>query len=687
MLDSEDPKAAEETPMGDDLHAAALRVMKVAREMCRADLGDVIADNGYSVTRRTFIDFTAYPEAPANVILKTGQPLWIEDVKAAGSTMTPGPGAERIRGFAGAPIPARGGGVLGVLIVAFLDPRPCEPRTLRRLADLAQLVAEGFERQLTVEQLSLTTQELKAALESSVRSEQRLQVALELAKVHVWEIDHAHAEEGEDRLPPLGAGVTQVKAQVNMWGAMHPADQPAAKALWRRHLEEGVPYEVNHRVIRKDGPHIWLEAAVKAMRAPDGRIERVIGAYRNIDDEHRNALELVKARDAAEAANQAKSAFLATMSHEIRTPLNGVLGMAQVMANEPLDTAQRERLDVIRQSGETLLAILNDILDLSKVEAGKLGLEVVDFDIEEVARGAHAAFSAVAAAKGLAFEVSVSHAAQGVYHGDPTRVRQILHNLISNALKFTERGGVRVAVGRADGRLKLRVRDTGIGIAPDRAGRLFEKFEQADTSTTRRFGGTGLGLAICRELATMMGGGVTLKSNPGKGATFTVDLPLPRVRAAGEAGPAAPAQLDPCEDLSDTPIRVLAAEDNAVNQAVLKALLNQIGVEPTIVENGVDAVAAWEAGNWDVILMDVQMPRMDGPTATQFIRSRELALGRPRTPIIALTANSMAHQVAEYLSLGMDAFVAKPIEIARLFETLQAVLAATEVVSASAKVG
>ncbi len=388
---------------------------------------------------------------------------------------------------------------------------------------------------------------------------------------------------------------------------------------------------------------------------------------------------------AAEAANEAKSAFLATMSHEIRTPLNGVLGMAQAMAADKLSAVQHERLEVIRQSGEALLAILNDVLDLSKIEAGRFELEQVEFDLGELMKGAHSAFTALANKKGLSFDLTVDEDAKGVYLGDPTRVRQILYNLISNALKFTEHGEVRVTAARTDDALALMVADTGLGIAADLLGVLFEKFAQADASTTRRYGGTGLGLAICRELAQLMGGEIDVESRAGEGARFLVKLPLPKV---GEA--LAPAFLPPPTppaplETSLPKVRVLAAEDNSVNQLVLKTLLHQIGVEPLVVENGQEAVDAWKDAGWDVILMDMQMPVMDGLTAARAIRQAEADMGRARTPIIALTANAMSHQIQQCLAAGMDGHVAKPIEAARLFAALEAALAGAEAAPAAAQ--
>jgi two-component system, sensor histidine kinase len=375
---------------------------------------------------------------------------------------------------------------------------------------------------------------------------------------------------------------------------------------------------------------------------------------------------VVQALRREKEANAAKSVFLATMSHEIRTPLNGVLGMAQAMASDDLSSLQRDRLGVIRQSGETLLAILNDVLDLSKIEAGKLELEEIEFDLTEVAHGAYSAFTAIANQKGLSFALDMERA-RGRYIGDPTRLRQILYNLISNALKFTERGGIGVTAVFQDGTLELAVADTGIGISHDNLAKLFAKFDQIDTSTTRRFGGTGLGLSICRELAQLMGGEIEVESKHGLGSRFTVRAPLTRV------GPERSIDLQPTLAGEGEPLalRVLAAEDNAVNQLVLKTLLQQLGVEPTVVDNGQAAVDAWETAHWDVILMDVQMPVMDGLAATARIRQTELLHGRARTPIVALTANAMSHQISQYLAAGMDGHVAKPIDATALFEALR----------------
>jgi two-component system, sensor histidine kinase len=389
---------------------------------------------------------------------------------------------------------------------------------------------------------------------------------------------------------------------------------------------------------------------------------------------HRAMTELLAARDEAQAANVLKSQFLANMSHEIRTPLNGVLAMAQIIALGELSPVQRERVGVIRRSGEDLLAVLNDVLDISRIEAGKMEMDVGEVDAEALAANVRSAFKAVAdTKKRMDFRVAVHPDAVGSRRGDPARVGQILNNLVSNALKFTPEGEVLVTIEGLgqDGRdgLRFMVADTGVGIPGDKLPMLFQKFTQADGSNTRRFGGTGLGLAICRELAHLMKGSITVESVEGQGSVFTVELPAPRIAEQG----AGENQAAPVHE--DRPMRVLAAEDIPTNQLVLRTIMQSFGVDMEMVDNGRQAVDAWRRSNFDIILMDIQMPEMDGVAATRAIRDEEAATGRARTPIIAVSANAMPHHAREYLAAGMDAHVAKPIELAKLHAAIEGALA------------
>ncbi|HLI65074.1 MAG TPA: ATP-binding protein [Caulobacteraceae bacterium] len=399
---------------------------------------------------------------------------------------------------------------------------------------------------------------------------------------------------------------------------------------------------------------------------------------------HRAMTDLVEARDAAQAANVLKSQFLANMSHEIRTPLNGVLAMAQIIAMGELADQQRERVEIIRRSGEDLLNVLNDVLDISKIEAGKMELEIGEVDAATLGANVERTFSALAAQKkNLTFKVEVTPEAAGPRRGDPLRLGQILNNLVSNAIKFTADGEVDVRIeatgqGGRDG-LKLSVRDTGPGIPADKLPMLFEKFSQADGSNTRRYGGTGLGLAICRELAQLMRGKIEVESTEGEGSLFTVTMPAPKLVVDAEH----PEAVSAMEMDSERPLRVLAAEDIPTNQLVLTTIMQSFGVDITMVNNGREAVEAWLAEPFDMVLMDIQMPEMDGIAATRAIRAAEAESGRPHTPIIAVSANAMAHQVKEYLSVGMDGHVAKPIELAKLHAAMEAAMAKAQAAQAA----
>jgi PAS domain S-box-containing protein len=421
---------------------------------------------------------------------------------------------------------------------------------------------------------------------------------------------------------------------------------------------------VEKKARRSDGSTFDLEVTVSRVEV-DG-VVTLTGFHRDVSQRKAEQARLVEAATTAEAANRAKTEFLAAMSHEIRTPLNGVLGMAAALETTPLTDLQRRMLGVINDSGQSLMTLLSDILDLSKIEAGHLQLEETPLDLGASLEAVASLYEETARAKNLHFAVEVGAGARGVFLGDPTRIRQVLQNLISNAMKFTEAGSVTVSVtgepaGDGVRRVRFQVTDTGVGIPQEVQGRLFSRFVQAESSTTRKFGGTGLGLAICRELVGAMGGEIGVESGDGRGSTFWFTLPLAIVAEAEELEPG-----------GERPLRILAAEDNATNQFVLKAILGQRGLEADFVENGEQAVHAVRGGDYDLVLMDLHMPVMDGLTATQAIR----ALGgeKAAVPIVAVTAEAMPEQIRKCLAAGMDAHVAKPIRPDVLYSVIDEAL-------------
>jgi PAS domain S-box-containing protein len=425
----------------------------------------------------------------------------------------------------------------------------------------------------------------------------------------------------------------------------------------------------NEVVTQMDGRTHIRRTRKKASPGPGPRY--IVCLTEDIGPERARQAALERALEEAEAADRAKSQFLAVMSHEIRSPLNGVLGMAQAMELGELPPEQRRRLQVIREAGGVLLDLLNDMLDLTRISAGGLQLEDGVVDGRELVRSARNLFDGLAADKDLSFELELDPVALGPWRGDPTRVRQIVTNLIGNAVKFTDRGQIILRILPETEGFRLEVTDTGPGIPAQMLGRIFDPFDQLDPSNTRRHGGSGLGLAICRDLAELMDGEITVTSVVGVGSTFVLKLPLRRA----EVEPANDAANGPAALLAfagGRPLRILAAEDNPMNQLVLTTLLGAAGIEPVLVSNGAEAVEAFIAEPWDLILMDVQMPVMDGLDAARAIRAAERAEGRAPTPIIALTANAMQHQLDEYQACGMTSTVSKPVEIRALMAAIQA---------------
>ncbi len=422
-----------------------------------------------------------------------------------------------------------------------------------------------------------------------------------------------------------------------------------------------------------DGNTITLRSCKIPLKDEKGKVVGLIGTYEDVSEQKRKEEELRRAKEAAETAAQAKGQFLANMSHEIRTPLNGVLGMVSLLLDSQLNTEQREWAETAQVSGEALLRLLNNVLDLSKAEAGKLTCEKVSFNLRRTVEQCAELLHAEACHKGLTLTVDYQDSVPNYLIGDSARIRQILLNFLANAVKFTPSGRITVQVtgeslSASDLRVRLSVIDTGIGIPPEAAQFLFKAFSQADGSTTRRFGGTGLGLYISKQVGELMGGTVGSSQNPGGGSIFWVDLPLARGREFVGAKPA-------LERLISSPQlenrHILLAEDNPVNQVVASRIVQKLGCRVDLAANGVEAVGCWQHSKYDLILMDGQMPELDGYGATGQIRNLERENGSSRTPIIALTAHALPGDKERCLAAGMDDYLSKPLQVDALKRILE----------------
>ena len=517
--------------------------------------------------------------------------------------------------------------------------------------------------------ISQDVSELTGARDAAREGERRVQALMEQARMDAWrqelalgaadagafEIDHAAgsfwASEQFYRL--VGRRMTFEEVAVPIWAFVHRDDRGLVFETNRRWAQGAENISMAFRILLPDGQERWVRCFYRL----DRPTRKGVGLVLDIDAGKRQELALVEAQRAAEAAAEAKAAFLANMSHEIRTPMNGVLGVLHLLKGEQhVSQDGRRLLDEALSCGEMLSTLLDDVIDFERIEAGRLELRDEPVDAGDLARSVFRLLEPQATAKGLTLTLEGAEGL-GWVRSDPVRLRQCLFNLIGNAVKFTITGGVTLTCERpGPGRLAFAVKDTGIGIPLEAQDRLFERFHQADASTTRRFGGSGLGLAITRRLAEMMGGQVSFMSRPGTGSTFRIEIAAPDTPAA--------ATLAALDSAPLAGLRFLVVEDNATNRMIAVKLLESLGASAQTASDGASGVAAAAAGVFDLILMDIQMPDMDGLEACRRIRAQ--CGPSATTPIIALTANVLAHQSETYLAAGMDGVVGKPISPAAL---------------------
>jgi signal transduction histidine kinase/DNA-binding NarL/FixJ family response regulator len=532
----------------------------------------------------------------------------------------------------------------------------------------SQSMAQVLRNMLQIGEMIRKKDEAEKAL---CISEARLAEAQHIAKFGNWEFDtiHNRVHFSEEVYNILELEKHEVVPSLDLYrNHIYEEDKAFVKANVAQALR-GARVNYDHRIQTRAGIK-YINIQIYPSQGQDGTLQKFIGIIQDITTRKRAEEEILKARELTENLMKVKEIFLANMSHEIRTPMNAILGFTRLLFETNLSQEQKSFVDAIHFSGENLLVIINDILDLSKIQSGKMTIEKYEFNVHELVKGIIRVMQPRAQEKGLTLIDKIDAQIIPIVKGDPVRLNQILTNLISNAIKFTEKGGVTVELSSlaSEGIYELfefRIQDSGIGIPEDKQSVIFDDFVQASDDTTRKYGGTGLGLSIVKKLVTLQKGKIALQSTPGIGSTFTVHLTFEKVNIKESVSSAAiPSLSDFAEKLRGT--TVLVAEDNTLNQALVKKILEKAGCQMDIASNGLEAIHYLQNKVYDVVLMDVQMPEMDGYETTQYIRN-EMAAPQCNIPIIAMTAHAFGDDVSRCISAGMNDYISKPFKAETLY--------------------